>query len=233
MRVSVLYRQIEPQAKVRRAGWVQHRWQTVRFYAPQPSCTFCRVVLHQAAAAAAAAVVAHAAAVQLLAASSEPHPPLACPCCPAQVVVSLKRMEDDPLKETLDNVLPLNGVRCAALCMLCMLQAALMWAAGMGCGLLWAAAQRVGLRDPAACAPPCASLSPSGWLCPPTPCRLATSSLRRCRHQCRRAWTRSWRWGPLAGNRRWQHSAGGGMGCTWHTTAFRPWPRQATLSAVG
>lgn len=29
------------------------------------------------------------------------------------MVVSLKRMEDDPLKETLDNVLPLNGVRCA------------------------------------------------------------------------------------------------------------------------
>lgn len=45
-----------------------------------------------------------------------------------------------------------------------MLQAALMWAAGLGCGLLWAAAQRVGLRDPTACAPPCASLSPSGWL---------------------------------------------------------------------
>lgn len=36
--------------------------------------------------------------------------PLLCRAvlCAAQVVVSLKRLEDDPLKETLDNVLPLN-----------------------------------------------------------------------------------------------------------------------------
>ena len=47
-----------------------------------------------------------------------PSPGLPSVCLPSQVVVSLKRMEDDPLKETLDNVLPLNGVRCAALCVL-------------------------------------------------------------------------------------------------------------------
>lgn len=30
------------------------------------------------------------------------------PRCAVQVVVSLKRLEDDPLQETLDKVLPLN-----------------------------------------------------------------------------------------------------------------------------
>lgn len=36
------------------------------------------------------------------------------PACTLQVVVSLKRLEDDPLKETLDKVLPLNDNRVSA-----------------------------------------------------------------------------------------------------------------------
>lgn len=36
------------------------------------------------------------------------------PSPPLQVVVSLKRLEDDPLQETLDKVLPLNEASCTA-----------------------------------------------------------------------------------------------------------------------
>ena len=129
VRVSVLFRQTDPQAKVRgcgresgRAGGQGCRVRTSDCVQQTLEWSYCCATRQSALPPSLQKLKSPTSPPCLPSLlprwwcpSSTVPPRINLPFLPAtlspQVVVSLKRMEDDPLKETLDNVLPLNGVR--------------------------------------------------------------------------------------------------------------------------